>query len=205
EVAQGYEDVPDPSLYVALDLEHTSSGEVMRREDGRSTRRILVWTTTPWTLVSNVALAVHPDLVYAEVRRLGRDEPTLILAESRLPGALGDDWRDRWELVGTMRGAELVGWRYRRPIEWLPFGDGAHEVIVGEPFVSADDGSGVVHMAPAFGADDYAAGKRHGLAFLQPVDARGRFPETLPEVGGLFVKDADEALIEYMTRTGTPV
>src|SRR5690606_4258064 len=79
EVAQGYEDVPDPSLYVALDLEHTSSGEVMRREDGRSTRRILVWTTTPWTLVSNVALAVHPDLVYAEVRRLGRDEPTVIL------------------------------------------------------------------------------------------------------------------------------
>jgi isoleucyl-tRNA synthetase len=203
EVAQGYEDVPDPSLFVALDLTSTSGREVPRREDGRASQRILVWTTTPWTLVSNVALAVHPDLVYAEVRRLGRDEPTIILAEQRLAGALGEDWRDRWEVVRTLRGSEMAGWRYERPIDWLPYGEGKHELIVAESFVSAEDGSGVVHRAPAFGADDYAAGQRHGLAFLQPVDARGRFPESLPEVGGRFVKDADDSLIEYLKRTGT--
>ncbi len=203
EVAQGYEDVEDPSLFVALDLLELPSGAVAQRADGRSSRRILVWTTTPWTLVSNVALAVHPELAYVEVRRRGRDEPAMILAEARLGGALGEDWADRWERVGTMSGAELVGGRYRRPIDWLEYPSGQHEIIVGERFVSADDGSGVVHMAPAFGADDYAAGQRHGLSFLQPVDARGRFPESLPEVGGRFVKDADDTLIDYLKRTGT--
>jgi isoleucyl-tRNA synthetase len=84
----------------------------------------------------------------------------------------------------------------------VPYEDGAHEVIVAESFVTADDGSGVVHMAPAFGADDYAAGKRHGLSFLQPVDTRGRFPETMPLVGGMFVKDADSRLIEELKRRG---
>lgn len=203
EVAQGYEDVPDPSLFVALDITGTPAGEVQRRDDGRSVLRIMVWTTTPWTLVSNVALAVHPTLVYAEVRRLGRDEPNLILAEDRIAGVLGTDWRDRWEVVRTLPGSEMAGWTYQRPIDWLPYGEGNHEVIVAETFVSAEDGSGVVHMAPAFGADDYAAGKRHDLAFLQPVDARGRFPESLPEAGGMFVKDADSVLIEYLKRTGT--
>ncbi len=205
EVAQGYEDVEDPSLFVGLDLLQTPAGEVAQREDGRSTRRILVWTTTPWTLVSNVALAVHPELAYAELQRRGRDEPSLILAEARISGALGEDWNDRWERIGTITGAELVGGRYRRPIDWLEYPAGEHEIIVGERFVSAADGSGVVHMAPAFGADDYAAGQRHGLAFLQPVDGRGRFPESLPEVGGKFVKDADDQLIDYLRRTGTHV
>jgi isoleucyl-tRNA synthetase len=82
----------------------------------------------------------------------------------------------------------------------MPYADGAHEIIVAEDFVSADDGSGVVHMSPAFGADDYAAGKRHGLAFLQPVNARGEFPADLPVVGGKFVKDADELIIEELGR-----
>ena len=203
EVAQGYEEVSDPSLFVALDLVSTGQGPVERRPDGRSTRRILVWTTTPWTLVSNVALAVNPGLEYSEVRRTGRDEASVILASDRLAGALGEDWRDRWSVLSTIRGSEMAGWRYRRPIDWVEYGAGEHEVVVAESFVSAEDGSGVVHMAPAFGADDYAAGQRHGLAFLQPVDSQGRFPDWMPEVGGRFVKDADAALIEYMKGNGT--
>ena len=92
--------------------------------------------------------------------------------------------------------------RYRRPLDWAPFDKGNHEVIVGEIFVSAEDGTGVVHMAPAFGADDYAAGQRHGLAFLQPVDQRGEFPADMPLVGGMFVKKADPLIIEELKRRG---
>ena len=206
EVAQGYEDVHDPSVYIALDVEE-ADGEAVQRVtvDGapRSARRLLVWTTTPWTLLSNVALAVHPELDYVElVRRDGRDSRTVILAASRARAVLGDDFTDRWETVRHLPGASLVGARYRRPLDWIPFAEGEHEVVVGESFVSADDGSGIVHMAPAFGADDYAAGQRHGLAFLQPVDARGAFPADLPVVGGSFVKDADARIVEELKRRG---
>jgi isoleucyl-tRNA synthetase len=96
----------------------------------------------------------------------------------------------------------LVGMRYQRPFEWLEYPDGEHEIVVGEEFVSASDGSGIVHMAPAFGADDYAAGRRHNLAFLQPVDARGEFPASLPVAGGKFVLDADPFLTEELKRRG---
>ncbi|MBI3790000.1 MAG: isoleucine--tRNA ligase [Gemmatimonadetes bacterium] len=218
EVAQGYRDVEDPSVYVALDLveddgrapavtatldgpgrnaSHAAPDAKVAPRAGR--RRIIVWTTTPWTLVSNVALAVNPDLAYVELRKKTGAEWTIILAEARAAGVLGPDWADRWDVVATRRGAELVGLRYRRPLDWQPMPEeGKREVIVGESFVSADDGSGVVHMAPAFGADDYAAGQRHGLAFVQPVDARGQFPAGMPVVGGRFVKDADADIITVL-------
>jgi len=190
-----YQDVEDPSVYIALELRNAN--------DQPAGRRILVWTTTPWTLVSNAALAVHPDLDYVEVvrRDSDRDQRTLILAESRLTAVLGSDYDKRWELVNRMKGAELVGRRYYRPLDLLDYPDGTnHEIIVGEEFVSADDGSGVVHMSPAFGADDYQAGLRHNLSFLQPIDARGRFPSGMPIVGGEFFKDADPLLIEELKR-----
>jgi isoleucyl-tRNA synthetase len=213
ELAQpgAYQDVEDPSVYIALDLEPGIANRESRIANGESSRgpssgqRILVWTTTPWTLVSNAALAVHPELDYVEVRRreADRDQRTLILAESRLAGVFGGDHDKRWEIVGRMKGAELVGRRYQRPLDLLDYPDGVnHEIIVGEEFVSADDGSGVVHMSPAFGADDYQAGLRHNLAFLQPVDARGRFPTSMPIVGGEFFKDADPLLIEELQRRG---
>jgi isoleucyl-tRNA synthetase len=206
EVAQGYEDVDDPSVYVALDLAAMGGAAVPEADGmpGRTARRILVWTTTPWTLVSNSALAVHPELEYVELRKTeSPDTRTIILAAARAGAVLGEDYATRWTQVGTLSGAQLVGARYRRPLDWLPYPEGTnHEIVVGERFVSADDGSGVVHMAPAFGADDYAAGRRHNLAFLQPVNARGEFPEDLPLVGGQFVKHADAALIEELKRRG---
>lgn len=195
EVAQGYEDVEDPSVYVALDLV-PADGETLRR-------RILVWTTTPWTLVSNTALAVHPTLVYAELRKKAAPDWTIIMAEARVPAVLGADWADRWDVVGTPTGGSFVGRRYTRPLDWVAYPDeGAHEIIVAEEFVTADDGSGVVHMAPAFGADDYAAGQRHGLAFLQPVTSRGEFAEGIPLVAGLFVKQADPLIVDELDRRG---
>ena len=230
EVAQGYEDVRDPSVYVALELDGgegresrkqeaesserpAGAGEGGRGQRARGARRILVWTTTPWTLVSNVALAVNPELEYVEARVRDGVEATgaaaalgggtLILAASRAAAVLGDDWPDRWDIVERLSGSSLAGLRYHRPLDWVSYpAEGEHEVIVAESFVSAEDGSGVVHMAPAFGADDYAAGQRHGLAFLQPVDARGEFPASMPLVGGQFVKTADPLIIEELKRRG---
>jgi isoleucyl-tRNA synthetase len=194
EVAQGYRDVKDPSVYIALDLDSHGDGK---------RRRILVWTTTPWTLVSNVALAVHPELEYVELTKRNRDTgESIILAASRAMAVLGDDYTDRWTVVGRIDGAQLVGMRYTRPLDWVDVTSGDYQVIVGETFVSAEDGTGVVHMAPAFGADDYAAGQRHKLAFLQPVDQRGEFPADMPLVGGMFVKKADQAIIAELERRG---
>ncbi len=199
EVAQGYEDVEDPSLYVALDLvaDADASG---RADEGR--RRLIVWTTTPWTLVSNVALAVHPELEYVELRKKSGAEWTIILAAARAMAVLGDDYTDRWDVERRLTGNDLVGRRYRRPLDWVPFegGSGAHEVIVAGDFVSAEDGSGIVHMAPAFGADDYAMGQKHGLVMLQPVNARGAFADDVPVVGGVWVKDADPVIVEELRK-----
>lgn len=216
ELAQGYEDVEDPSVYVALDLQ---TGDVRSKMEGNGTatatatatalaalpsgvrRRIVVWTTTPWTLVSNVALAVHPELHYVELRKKNVSDWTIILAEARAGAVLGADYRERWEEIGLYKGADLVGLSYKRPLDWVEYPDeGKTQIIVGEEFVSADDGSGVVHMAPAFGADDYAAGQRHGLAFVNPVNARGEFPAEMPVVGGKFVKTADPLIIEELEK-----
>jgi isoleucyl-tRNA synthetase len=204
ELSLGYRQDEDPSIYVALDLVEAPSGRDATLHPAVG-RRILVWTTTPWTLVSNTALAVHPDLDYVELvrREEGKDERTLILGESRVRAVLGEDYENRWELVRHITGADLVGHRYKRPLDWVDFPpEGEHEIIVGEDFVSAGDGTGVVHMSPAFGADDYAAGKRNNLAFIQPVGLRGEFPSSMPLVGGLFVKDADDLITEELKRRG---
>jgi isoleucyl-tRNA synthetase len=209
EVAQGYEDIEDPSVYVALELlspnlsspppEGSGSPEAT---SGSYPRRLLVWTTTPWTLVSNTALAVHPDFEYLELRKRKRAEWTIILATARAAAVLGDDYTDRWDIVARFSGRELAGQRYRRPLDWVPIDDaaGKHEVIIEADFVSKDDGSGIVHLAPAFGADDYAMGRRHNLAFLQPVNARGEFTADVPVVGGKWVKTADASIIEELQR-----
>jgi isoleucyl-tRNA synthetase len=212
------EDVEDPSVYVALDLLERQKGDVRGEMGGDSPasqfltshishptsavrRRIVVWTTTPWTLVSNVALAVNPELTYVELRKKNVTDWTIILAESRAGAVLGADFTERWDTIATMPGSALVGMKYKRPLDWVEYPEeGAREVIVAADFVSADDGSGVVHMAPAFGADDYAAGQRHALAFMNPVNARGEFPADMPLVGGKFVKDADALIIEELTR-----
>ncbi len=198
EVAQGYRDARDPSVIVALPLVEPVPAEV-----GGSGARMLVWTTTPWTLVSNTALAVHPDIEYVVVRLRAGDASTLILADARAAAVLGEDYTDRYEVVLRLPGTSLVGLHYRRPLDWVPYpGEGAHEVVLGETFVSAEDGTGIVHLSPAFGADDFAAGQRHDLAFLRPVDGRGEFDAEIPIVGGRFVKDADPLILDELTRRG---
>src|SRR3954468_16171055 len=135
EVAQGYQDKEDPSVYVALEVQAGDSAASHQPPAASRQPRILVWTTTPWTLVSNVALAVHPDLDYVEVKRRDRDEPALILAEARLAGVFGADWDKRWDVLRRLRGTDMLGWRYRRPLDWLPYPAGAeHEIVVAGEF-----------------------------------------------------------------------
>ncbi len=191
EVAQGYEEVLDPSLYFLCPLEGPDGGE---DPHGRA---ILVWTTTPWTLPSNVALAVHPDLTYAEVAHEGR---RLIVAEARVEAIFGEDA----EVLRRFGAEELIGRRYVRPFELIPESEGNENAwrVVAETFVSAEDGTGVVHLAPAFGADDYAAGQRHGLPMFRPVDDGGRFVEGMGLVGGRFVKEADPVLVQDLAERG---
>jgi isoleucyl-tRNA synthetase len=191
EVAQGYEDVADPSIYFACDwLEADGSADPRARS-------FLVWTTTPWTLPSNVALAIHPELPYVEVEHDGR---RFVLAEARFTALFGEDAR----VTATYAGRDLVGRRYRRPFEWFDAERGAASAwhVYAEDFVTADDGTGIVHLAPAFGADDFAAGQRHGLPMFRPVDDAGRFTPDVPLVGGEFVKDADAALVEDLRDRG---
>jgi len=191
EVAQGYEEVEDPSLYFLCPLVDASGAP---DPEGRA---FLAWTTTPWTVPANSGLAVHPELVYAEVEAEGR---RLILAEALIERALGDD-------VTVLRrydADELVGRRYARPLDVVPLPDdpGKGWTVVAEEFVTAEEGTGVVHLAPAFGADDYEAGRRHDLPMLQPVDDEGRFREEVEEVGGLFIKEADSVLLERLEEEG---
>jgi isoleucyl-tRNA synthetase len=189
EVAQGYEDVADPSIYFAAPLLDDSS------------RAFLVWTTTPWTLPSNVALAVRADLDYVEVRA---EASSYILAATRVEALFGEGA----EIVRRFKGAELAGIRYQRPFALIAEDAAGADAaangwrVVLEEFVTAEDGTGIVHMAPAFGADDYAAGQRHGLPLFRPVDDAGRFREEIPLVGGMFVKDADAVLVEDMRPRG---
>lgn len=191
EVAQGYRDVEDPSLTFIADI---VDDEGNADPDGRA---FLVWTTTPWTVPANVGLAVHPGLVYVAVA--GEDRQ-LIVAEALVEAIFGEDA----EVVGRYKGSELAGLRYRRVLDIVPAPDDPMNAwtVVAEDFVSAEEGTGIVHMAPAFGADDYAAGKRHGLPMLNPLDPAGNFLEDIPVVGGMFVKDADPLLVEELRKGG---
>jgi len=195
ELAQGYEDVTTNSIYVTFPL------------DDDSGRELLVWTTTPWTLVSNVAVAVHPDLEYGEYEVGGR---RLILATARagLPSSSEKGAPSFAELGArrTFPGRELAGLRYLRPLEVVPLPDDrASRVVVPGEFVTADDGTGLVHMAPAFGADDYQAGIEHRLALARPVGADGTFTGTTwPEIEGRLVtdKETNDRIIRRLKRDG---
>ncbi|MBK5287781.1 MAG: isoleucine--tRNA ligase [Acidimicrobiia bacterium] len=152
---------------------------------------LLVWTTTPWTLVSNVGAAVGPDLAYARVEVPGGRD--LVLAADRVEAVLGADAR----IVGSLGAADLVGLRYERPFDWLPTtGDGWR--VVAADFVTVDDGSGIVHLAPAFGEIDREVGAAEGLPMLNPVNAQAQFDDSVPTLTGRFVKDADADLIEAL-------
>jgi len=156
---------------------------------------LLVWTTTPWTLVSNTAVAVHPGETYIVARHAGGHD-AVVVAEQLMARVLGEGWH----VAARVRGRDLVGATYRPPFTLVDI-PGAHRVVPGT-FVTTDDGTGLVHMAPAFGADDMETGRAHGLPVVNPVRPDGHFDESVPLVGGLFFKDADEPLVRDLSERG---
>jgi isoleucyl-tRNA synthetase len=181
EVAQGYKDVKETSVFVKFRL---------KNEDAF----ILAWTTTPWTLPSNVALCVNAHETYARARHHGE---VLILAQSLAEQLLGKDF----ELLESFPGAALEYMEYEN---LFGFYDSPEKncYVVCDDFVTLTDGTGVVHIAPAFGEDDNRVGKKYGLPFIQLVNLQGRFVEDAKPYAGMFVKDADPIIVKDLAQSG---
>ncbi|MGN8912773.1 isoleucine--tRNA ligase [Anaerofustis butyriciformans] len=177
EVAQGYKNIKTNSVYVAFKIKDKDE-------------YFLVWTTTPWTLPSNVALCVGADIDYVKVKSKG---VTFILAKSLANTVLGDEY----EVIEEMKGKDLEYIEYEQLLDFVkvPNGKKAHYVILGD-FVSTEDGTGIVHIAPAFGEDDYNVSRKYNLPVLNPVGEDGKFLETPWK--GTFVIDADLDIIKYL-------
>ncbi len=185
ELAQpgAYQDVTEPSVYVRFPV-------IDRDFD------LVVWTTTPWTLPANVAAAVGPEIEYVRVRDPlgGRD---LVLGRDRAQAVLGDDII----IVGTINAADLGGLRYERPFDFVEIDATANIIIVAD-FVTVEDGSGIVHLAPAFGEIDREVCEPYGLPVLNPVDENAHFTDVLPtQYRGRFVKDTDADLISALEQS----
>ncbi|MCC5034541.1 isoleucine--tRNA ligase [Streptomyces sp. WAC 00631] len=192
ELAQGYETVVDPSVYVRFPL---TSGPLAGEA------ALLVWTTTPWTLVSNTAVAAHPGVRYV-VATDGSEK--LVVAEPLLEKALGEGWETTGQ---SFTGAEMERWTYERPFALLEFpepgeGEPAPHFVVGAEYVTTEDGTGLVHQSPAFGEDDLKVCRAYGLPVVNPVRPDGTFEEELPLVGGQFFKKADEDLVADLDSRG---
>ena len=190
ELAQGYETVTDPSVYVRFPI---TSGPLVDLN-----AQLLVWTTTPWTLVSNTAVAAHPEIDYVVARTQATEEKpseTLVLAEALL-GTIGDDV----EIIKRIKGKELERTTYRRPLDLVDIPD-SHFVLLAD-YVTVEDGTGLVHQSPAFGADDLAACRRYGLPVVNPIEPNGTFKSDVPLVGSTFFKDADKTLVKELKSRG---
>ncbi|MFP5316944.1 MAG: isoleucine--tRNA ligase [Acidimicrobiia bacterium] len=174
-----YRDVTEPSIYVRFPVEGADYD-------------LLVWTTTPWTLISNAGAAVGPGIEYVRVRSTDGSRDLVVAAALAPEGA---EVVERWE------GSQMVGWRYRRPYEFLPM-DERGQRVVPAAFVSTDEGTGIVHLAPAFGADDMEAGKEHGLPLVNPVGPDGAFDASVPPWQGVGVKAADRSIIDDLAARG---
>lgn len=183
EVSQGYRDVKDPSIYVRV------------KKKGSDNTYFLLWTTTPWTLISNVALAVNAEVDYVE---LEHDGDKYIMAEERIEDLFG---ADSYKILRTMKGTELKGTEYERIFDFVPVDKKAFYVITGD-FVTTSDGTGIVHIAPAFGEDDYQAGLEYDLPLMRPVNASGKFDDIISDYKDQFVKDADENIINDLKTQG---
>ena len=181
EVAQGYRDVIDPSVYVRFPTDEGFA--------------FLAWTTTPWTLLSNAALAVNPAIEYAKARV---NDETLVVAAALVDKIFGEGA----PVDGVVTGDELVGTRYEPPFTYVTdFGPRGHTVLDAE-FVTTDEGTGIVHTAVAFGEDDFELGQRHGLKLQNPVRLDGTFDDRMGPFAGRGVKDADPDIVEALRASG---
>ena len=194
EVSLGYKEVQDVSVVTRARLV------------GEPRTSLLAWTTTPWTVPSNAAMAVGRTIHYVKARQMveladgSKQDEYLIVAKSRASAILKGDY----DIVEEMTGADLLGLRYT-PM-WPTFAErGAEDTawrVVAADYVTTEDGTGIVHTAPAFGADDFATGQKHDLPVFNPVEADGRFEADFPVIGGMTFKEADRPIIRDLSERG---
>ena len=188
ELAQGYETIKDPSVFVRFPA---TTGKLAELKAS-----LLVWTTTPWTLVANTAVAVNPKVDY-QVIEITTDEKTeRLVVASDLASVLGEDRK----VIATFKGTELEHTKYSRPFDFIEIND-AHYVVLAD-YVTVEDGTGLVHQSPAFGADDLEVCRKYNLPVVNPVSPDGHFNKEVPLVGGVFFKEADKALIKDLKSRG---
>lgn len=186
EASENYQEVDDPSIIVEFPLAEEPN------------TFLLAWTTTPWTLISNMAITVGEEIEYAKIALKGK---TYILAKDSIPNWIKEEWP--YALVGTFLGKELLGKRYTPIFPY--FAEYAQEGafrIIADGFVSTEEGTGIVHTAPAFGETDFYACKKANIPLVSPVDNNGHFTKEIPEYEGLFVKEADRAIIQRLKESG---
>ncbi|PJF20914.1 MAG: isoleucine--tRNA ligase, partial [Phototrophicales bacterium] len=191
EVSQGYADVFDPSIFVRFPL---------RDKPGVY---FLVWTTTPWTLPGNVAVAVGEDIEYVQVEGPtadGEGTEQLILAKNLMNKALINP--ENYKVVKTYKGKDLKGWHYNPLYTFLPVEDKDYAYVITGDFVSTEDGSGIVHIAPAFGEDDMRVGQENDLPVLMTVNSEGVFIDAVTQFRGLWFKDADKEITRDLKSRG---
>jgi isoleucyl-tRNA synthetase len=190
EVSLGYKEVQDPSVYVKFQLDEA--------ED----TYFLAWTTTPWTLVSNMLLVVNAKIDYVLIQIKDAEQPThYILAEELLGAVI----KEEYEIIKRVKGADLVGRTYKPIFDYAlqKFDKTQAWRVVAAEFVTTDDGTGIVHAAPAFGADDYDTSVREGVPMFNPIDRDGCFDSSIGEFAGLWFKDADKEVIRVMKQKGS--
>ena len=185
EVAQGYKDVKETSAIAKFAVR------------GEENTYILAWTTTPWTLPSNVGLCMNPVETYVKIKT---GDEYYILAEALVKTVLGDE--AGYEVVETKKGDDYKGLRYMPLFDFVADDDKAFKVVT-DDYVTLTDGTGVVHIAPAFGEDDARVGRANGLPFRQYVDPQGNFTKDVTPWVGMFVKDGDKYVLEYLKEKGT--
>jgi len=192
EVALGYDEAKDPSVYVKFKVRHPEKLQGAGPFSGST--YFLAWTTTPWTLPGNAALAVAPEAEYVLIETNSTQNPEvmdrLVLARDLLPKAIIGEYA----IISTMKGRDLLGLTYEPLYNLVPLSVPAHRVVGGD-FVSLEDGTGIVHIAPAFGEVDLDIGRKEGLPVIQTVDLSGKIIDAQVPFANMFVKDADSIII----------
>ena len=188
ELAQGYETIKDPSVFVRFPA---TSGKIAELNAS-----FLVWTTTPWTLIANTAIAVNPKVEYQVVEITADEKTERLVIASDLASVLGEDRK----VIATFQGTELEHTTYQRPFDFVEIPN-AHYVVLAN-YVTVEDGTGLVHQSPAFGADDLEVCRRYSLPVVNPVNPDGHFQSEIPIAGGKFFKDADKDLIKDLKQRG---
>jgi isoleucyl-tRNA synthetase len=205
EVALGYHDVEDPSVYVKMPVRGGAPSDQIPESAVEPGDKLLVWTTTPWTLITNAAVAVGSEIEYVRARvPAGGDggdaaeDEVFVLARDRVEHVLGE----AAEVLAHFPGEALAGTSYDPPFDYITdYGPRGHTVLLGD-FVSTEEGTGLVHTAIAFGEDDFRLGEQYGIKLQNPVDPRGRFDERITDFAGRFVKEADPDIVDALKDRG---